>query len=349
MIGVAADLLYARGAELAGRMAETMHAKPHIALFNGMHHPQLAALAETPGELVVQQSRRDSFLDLQRAGHMVRREIRQGPFDLVLVLAGRQREQTMGWVAAGARLLADSGMLVLCAANDMGAKGYEKRLAGLGAPLQVSSKAKCRVSLIRAAEIAQPDMLDEWAADAAPRQLPDGMISCPGVFSWAHPDPGSSLLLEHLPSGLAGCGMDLGCGNGYLSRHVLAHHPGIRAWHAVDVDAVAVDCAAQNLQGVNAACSVQTHWMDATRERLPGPMDVVLLNPPFHRDRADLVSLGQAMITAAQRSLQPAGSLFLVANRHLPYELELYQGFAQVRALFEGQGYKVLHCTGVQT
>jgi 16S rRNA (guanine1207-N2)-methyltransferase len=173
------------------------------------------------------------------------------------------------------------------------------------------------------------------------------------VFSWDHPDAGSRLLLEHLPAGLSGRGMDLGCGNGYLSCHVLSHYGDIREWHAVDVDAVALDCAAQNLQGSNLKVtmgerSVQTHWMDATRESMPKGMDVILLNPPFHRDKADLVSLGQAMIIAAKHSLQQAGSLFLVANRHLPYELLLYENFEQVSTLFDGEGYKVIRCDGVQ-
>ena len=116
----------------------------------------------------------------------------------------------------------------------------------------------------------------------------------------------------------------------------------------MDVDAVALDCAAQNLRALKTACSVHTHWIDATRENMPGGMDVILLNPPFHKDKADLVALGQAMIMAAQRSMQPAGSLFLVANRHLPYELLLYQSFEQVRTLFDGDGFKVIRCDGVQ-
>jgi len=334
-----AGLLYERGAELEGQQ---------IAVMNGICHPSLQLLKAVPGRLMVQQQRRDDCLALQRAGYAISREIRQGPFDIVLVLAGRQREQTMGWLARGLRLLDGSGWLALCAANAMGAKGYEKRLAELGADISVSSKSKCRVVLLRADRISRPEVLDTWIEAAAPRVLADGgLLSCPGVFSWAHPDRGSRLLLDHLPPGLAGCGMDLGCGNGYLSCHVLGRYVGITAWHAVDVDAVALDCAARNLQDLQTTCSVHTHWLDATRERMPGGMDVVLMNPPFHKDKADIIALGQAMIKAARSSLKSSGSLFLVANRHLPYELLLYQSFEQVSALFEGEGYKVMRCDGV--
>jgi len=353
VIHTAASLLYERGEELLARVVTQQGRKPRVAVINGMVHARLKTLAELAEELVVQQHRRDTCLDLQRAGHTIRREITETGFDLVLVLGGKQREQTMGWLAAAARLLAGSsarhgGTLLFCAANDMGAKGYERRLAELG-EICVSSKSKCRISMLHGESVAHPGCLDAWREAAEPRRLEGGMISCPGVFSWDRADTGSRLLLEHLPGDLAGRGMDLGCGNGYLSMHVLSSYTGFREWHAVDVDAVAVECAQQNLAALSLAkgVHVQTHWLDATREKMPGNMDVVLLNPPFHKDKADLVSLGQSMIEAAARSMQPQGSLFLVANRHLPYEFLLYDTFESVLPLFEGEGYKIIRCDGV--
>jgi len=357
MMQTAASLLYARGEELARRLAKPLLSegdgrKPRIAVINGINHTGLAALAAQADDLIVQQNQRDASLALQGAGHNITRDIRQEPFDLVLVLAGRQREQTMGWLAKGARLLHGNaapggGVLAVCTANGMGAKGYEKRLGELTEDLSVSSKSKCRFAFLYGDSISHPEVLDLWLMDAAPRLLADsGLVSCPGVFSWEHPDAGSRLLVEHLPADLAGRGMDLGCGNGYLSCHVLRHYSDIIEWHAVDVDAAAVDCAAQNLRSLASAFSVHTHWLDATQERLPEGMDVVLMNPPFHKDKADLVALGQAMIMAAQRSMHRQGRLFLVANRHLPYELLLDQSFERVSTLFEGGGYKVIRCDG---
>jgi len=343
-----AGLLYSKGLGLARSWASAHGRKPRMAIINGICHAELKVLVGFSAELIVQQQRRDECLDLQRAGYTITRHIRQGDFDVVLILAGRQREQTLGWLAAGAKLLGDAGdgYLALCAANSMGAKGYETRLKQL-APVRVSSKSKCRFSLISGRDIVDSELLDDWLAAAAPRMLPDsGLISCPGVFSWDRPDAGSRLLLEHLPGNLAGRGMDLGCGNGYLSRHVLESFAAIREWHAVDVDATALHCAQDNLRDFSDVL-ICTHWLDATREALPGNLDVVLMNPPFHKDRADCVALGQAMIAAAMRSLKPAGRLLLVANRHLPYELELYQGFDCVQTLFEGDGYKVMQCDGV--
>jgi 16S rRNA (guanine1207-N2)-methyltransferase len=356
MMQRAAALLYERGTELACRLMQASGTgyKPRIAVLNGIKHPALDLLARQSDRLVVQQAHRDAYLDLQSAGRVVHRETPQEPFDIVLLLAGRQREQTMGWVAEGMHLLdgcgaPSGGILAMCTANDMGAKGYEKRLAELDADVTVSSKSRCRIAMLHGEGMAHPEVLDRWLHAAAPRRLADtGLISRPGIFSWSHPDPGSRLLLEYLPADLAGCGMDLGCGNGYLSCHVLAHCPGIGQWHAVDADAMALDCAMQNLQELHTTCGVQTHWLDATRERLPVGMGVVLLNPPFHRDKAELVCLGKSMIEAAQQSLQPDGSLFLVANRHLPYETSLSRLFERIDTLSESEGYKVMRCHAVK-
>jgi len=150
-----AGLLYSKGLELACSWAAGHDHKPRIAVINGVCHAQLKALAGFAAELIIQQQRRDECLDLQRAGYTITRHIRQGDFDVVLVLAGRQREQTLGWLAAGAKLLGDAGdgYLALCAANSMGAKGYETRLKQL-ASVRVSSKSKCRFSVLCGATVS---------------------------------------------------------------------------------------------------------------------------------------------------------------------------------------------------
>ena len=59
-------------------------------------------------------------------------------------------------------------------------------------------------------------------------------------------------------------------------------------------------------------------------------MDAVVMNPPFHTGRTAEPGLGQAFITAAARLLAPQGQLWMVANRHLPYETALGGQFAHV-------------------
>ncbi len=54
------------------------------------------------------------------------------------------------------------------------------------------------------------------------------------------------------------------------------------------------------------------------------------MNPPFHTSRNADPALGQAFIAAAARVLKPSGHLWIVANRHLPYEATLAEQFAEV-------------------
>ena len=65
------------------------------------------------------------------------------------------------------------------------------------------------------------------------------------------------------------------------------------------------------------------------------------MNPPFHDGGAEDQSLGQSFIRKAAETLRPGGTLWLVANRHLPYEGVLKPLFRRVTSAIEGGGYKV--------
>lgn len=175
---------------------------------------------------------------------------------------------------------------------------------------------------------------DDWKAAA--RKV-DGFVTRPGVFSADGPDKGSLALVEALPP-LKGTVADLGAGWGFLARHVLGS-AAVTKLHLVETDAVALDCACQNLDDPRA----EYHWADATRWRPPAPLDVVVSNPPFHRDRSGDPGLGRAFITAAADMLAPSGSLWMVANRHLPYEEALTVLFRDVAEVGGTPGFKVMH------
>ena len=72
-----------------------------------------------------------------------------------------------------------------------------------------------------------------------------------------------------------------------------------------------------------------------------GDYDFVVSNPPFHDGGAEDRRLGWAFIRKAAEMLRKGGVLWLVANRHLPYEAELNAAFARVRPVADQGGYKV--------
>ena len=68
----------------------------------------------------------------------------------------------------------------------------------------------------------------------------------------------------------------------------------------------------------------------------------MICNPPFHAGRAADPALGVAFIAAAGRILKPGGALWLVANRHLPYERALDARFQTLQTLAETGRFKAI-------
>ncbi|MEL6809477.1 MAG: methyltransferase [Pseudomonadota bacterium] len=162
----------------------------------------------------------------------------------------------------------------------------------------------------------------DWAK--GPELHPGGFWTAPGVFSADGVDPASELLVQALPEVMVGTVADLGAGWGYLSAHVLTRD--VKAVHLVEAHDMALQCARHNVTDPRA----EFHWADATTWTPPDLVDAVVMNPPFHAGRAADPALGRAFIAAAARILKPHGALWMVANRHLPYEEVLTNTFAKV-------------------
>ncbi len=178
-----------------------------------------------------------------------------------------------------------------------------------------------------------PDLSD-WIA---PATAAEGFRTAPGVFSADGIDPASRLLAEALPGKLSGHVADLGAGWGYLSARIL-EHGSVKALHLVEADHTALACARVNAADPRA----MYHWADAREWTAPGRLDVVVMNPPFHTARRAEPDLGRAFVAAAARVLAPSGQLWMVANRHLPYESALREKFAEIREIGGDGRFKLL-------
>lgn len=251
----------------------------------------------------------------------------EGEFAAALVVLPRAKAAAKALIAEAA---ACAPFLLVDGQKHDGVDSILKAVKSRAAPEGVLSKAHGKLFWLRDADFA------DWAGA---ERVVEGFVTRPGVFSADGPDKGSRALIDALP-GLKGHVVDLGAGWGYLARHILASE-GVTQLDLVEADAVALDCARRNITDPRA----RFHWADATRFALDTPADVVVSNPPFHVGRAGDPGLGRAFIAAAAGLLKPSGSLWMVANRHLPYEAELAQHFTKAEEIGGTSGFKVVHAT----
>lgn len=295
-----------------------------------------------PG-LVCAQSFKPEYDRLQRSGFAVDVPDERR-FQMVLVLPPRQRDEARALFAQAIARLQPGGIVLASMANDEGAKSGEADLARVGGPLHTISKNKCRVFWTAALQgPPDPDLAMQWQSLDAPRPILEGrFVSRPGVFAWDRIDAASALLAAHLPDNLAGAGADLGAGYGYLAEEVLARCSHVSALDLYEAEARALDLARTNLAQFAAQTTLGFHWHDVTLG-LSQRYDFIVSNPPFHaQGRADRPDIGRHFIAAAAEALKPAGRLWLVANRHLPYEAVLDARFGKVRTVTQQGGFKVV-------
>ena len=318
------------------------------ALFVGARAGAALHAGPLPGLACVQASKPEADA-LARAGFELALEPPADQFPLVMLLPPRQREQSRAQFARALQSLAPGGVVLAAMPNREGAKSGEADLARLAGPLHTLSKHHCRVFWTRPLDAAaDPALVDAWSRLDAPRRIADprvpggGFLSRPGVFAWDRIDPASLLLAAHLPSDLHGRVADLGAGWGYLAGQVLARCPQVAALDLYEADARALELARANLAAWGAGVPLGFHWHDVTTG-VPARYDAIVSNPPFHGSgREERPDLGRAFIAAAAAALLPGGRLWLVANRHLPYESALGAGFGSVREVAARDGFKVI-------
>lgn len=273
--------------------------------------------------LTVVQSLRPDYDDFAARGYRVLAERPKSTrFSAAIVCVPRAKAEAYALLAEAAAATGPTGLIVV---DGQKTDGIDSLLRDLRARFTLSepvSKAHGKLYSFRPGD----DMMLDWAAKL--HDIGDGFQTLPGVFSADGPDAGSALLAANLPAKLGARVIDLGAGWGYLSRAILAQ-PGVKEVHLVEAEATALACARLNITDPRA----QFHWADATTFKLDRGVDAVVCNPPFHTAREPDPALGLAFLQSAARLLAPHGTLWMVANRHLPYDRTLAALFREVEEI----------------
>jgi len=241
---------------------------------------------------------------------------------------------------AAASVLQPGGTVLVYGAKDEGIQGAAEAMEEVfSGAVTAAIGARCRVLKgMRGPEVSGlKSSLAEWKDTVAVDypEFPSDWISYPGVFAHGRLDEGTRLLLDALPPLPSGSRiLDYGCGSG-----VVGFVAGGRGQGAVvellDVDAVALEAAGENLPGS------LLHLHDGLPSAGAGPFDAILSNPSFHRGKAEDPQMVLSFIQGAPALLHSRGMLVFVAQRRLPVEGTLHKHFGDVRVLSEDSTFRV--------
>ena len=238
-------------------------------------------------------------------------------------------------MALALRAVVPGGAFRALAPNHQGGTRLRKDMQAFGCTVEETARRHHRIVVC-----ARPDSLtgvDEALSNGGARLIEElGAWSQPGVFSWDRVDPGTALLLDHLPA-LGGRGADFGCGVGILSRAVLASAK-VERITLIDIDRRAIECARRNVGDARATF----HWADVRdgAHRL-SELDFVVMNAPFHDAGTEDRTIPISFVKRAAEALRTGGVCWLTANRHLPYEEVMRAAFRRVELKIETGGYKI--------
>jgi 16S rRNA (guanine1207-N2)-methyltransferase len=243
-------------------------------------------------------------------------------------------------IALALRALAPGGAFTALAPKDQGGTRLRKELQSLGCSVEETARRHHRIAVcVRPAKLTGAD---EALSEGGPQVVAGlDLWSQPGVFSWNRLDPGTALLMHHLPA-LGGRGADFGCGIGVLARAVLSRADSasmkLEQITLIDIDQRAVKAAQRNLDDSR----VRFHWADV-QDRDPelAGLDFVVMNAPFHDAGTEDRTLALGFVQRAAEVLRKDGVCWLTANRHLPYEAVMKPLFKRVDLKIETGGYKV--------
>lgn len=149
------------------------------------------------------------------------------------------------------------------------------------------------------------------------------------LFSREKLDVGTRFLLDHLPRGNFKTILDLGCANGIVGIGAKKHLRSAKLIFTDDSE-MAIQSAKANFNAFfpeATADSAQYHWTNCYETGESDSVDLVICNPPFHQGNTQGDYIARQMFANAQRVLVTGGTLRVIGNTHLQYQVILHKIF----------------------
>ncbi len=275
------------------------------------------------------------------------RKLRDGAFpeaegsdyDFALVLCGKHRGENENRICEALERVRAGGVIVIAGGKEDGIQPLRTMLLKLN--LEIDYAPKYHGVAIW---LARPKSADDAIAalKKAPVAFEGRFQAAAGMFSHDRVDAGSELLASRLPTDFDGNAADFGAGWGYLSVMLAEKSPRTNRIDLFEADYQALEFAKRNLAFNCPDLNARFYWQDLSGEPPKEKYDLVIMNPPFHEAQAADPELGKAMIRAAAAAIKNGGRLLLVANRGLPYEPVLAEGFREHGETCRNARFKVL-------
>lgn len=167
------------------------------------------------------------------------------------------------------------------------------------------------------------------------------LINHANTFSRDSLDIGARFFIEHLPSGIEGEIIDMGCGNGIIGIATAMQNSG----HITFVDeshmAVASAQAGWQTNGMNEQ-QASFRVNDALKGFPANSADCILCNPPFHQQNTVGDQIARQMFHDAQKVLKPGGEFRVIGNRHLGYHGLMKKLFGNCKLIASNSKFVIL-------
>ncbi len=157
------------------------------------------------------------------------------------------------------------------------------------------------------------------------------------LFSREKLDIGSRFFLEHIPAGSFQKILDLGCANGVIGIKAKMLNPKAKIVFS-DESWMAIKSAKENYAQYFQD-EADFFWTNCFENQPVKDFDLVLCNPPFHQQNTIGDFIAWQMFKDSSEALNKGGSLIVIGNSHLGYQIKLKKIFGNGRIIATNQKF----------